>query len=93
VAGQDATRLASRMESLQEVLGEHQDSVAAQALLLKLMMAAERSGSYERVFGQLYAEESGLAHDARRAYKGALRSASTEKTRRWTRKGSRHASQ
>jgi CHAD domain-containing protein len=92
VAGQDATRLADRMESLQEVLGEHQDSVAAQALLLKLMMAAERSGSYERVFGQLYAEESGRAHDARRAYKAALRAASTEKTRRWTRKGSRHAS-
>jgi CHAD domain-containing protein len=85
VAGQDATRLAERMESLQEVLGEHQDSIAAQALLLKLMMAAERSGSYELVFGQLYAEESGRAHDARRAYKAALRRASADKTRRWTR--------
>jgi len=85
VAGRDATRLAWRMESLQEVLGEHQDSVAPQALLLKLMMAAERSGSYELVFGQLYAEESGRAHDARRAYKSALRGASAEKARRWTR--------
>ena len=85
VAGQDATRLAERMESLQEVLGEHQDSVATQALLLKLMMAAERSGSYELVFGQLYAEESGRAHDARRAYKAAMRRASAEKARRWTR--------
>jgi CHAD domain-containing protein len=85
VAGQDATRLAERMESLQEVLGEHQDSVAAQALLLKLMMAAERSGSYELAFGLLYAEESGRAHDARRAYKAALRRASAEKARHWTR--------
>ena len=84
VAGKDARRLAERMESLQEVLGEHQDSVAAQALLLKLMMAAERSGSYELIFGQLYAEESGRAHDARRAYKAALRGASAEKIRRWT---------
>jgi CHAD domain-containing protein len=84
VAGKDARRLAGRMESLQEVLGEHQDSVGAQALLLKLMMAAERSGSYELVFGQLYAEESGRAHDARRAYKVALRRASADKARRWT---------
>jgi CHAD domain-containing protein len=85
VAGRDATQLADRMESLQEVLGEHQDSVAAQALLLKLMMAADQSGDYELVFGQLYAEESGRAHDARRAYKAALRRASAEKARRWTR--------
>ena len=84
VVGQDATRLATRMESLQEVLGEHQDSVAAQALLLKLMMAAERTGSYDLPFGQLYAEESGRAHDARRAYKTALRRASSDKARRWT---------
>jgi hypothetical protein len=49
------------------------------------MMAAERSGDYEIVFGQLYAEESGRAHDARRAYKAALRRASADKARRWTR--------
>jgi CHAD domain-containing protein len=85
VAGRDATQLADRMESLQEVLGEHQDSVDAQALLLKLMMAADQSGDYELVFGQLYAEESGRAHDARRGYKAALRRASAEKARRWTR--------
>jgi CHAD domain-containing protein len=85
VAGQDATRLAERMESLQEVLGEHQDSVAAQALLLKLMMASDQSGDYELAFGRLYAEESGRAHDARRAYKAALRRASAAKARRWTR--------
>jgi CHAD domain-containing protein len=85
VAGQDATRLAERMKSLQEVLGEHQDSVAAQGLLLKLMMASDQSGDYELVFGQLYAEESGRALDARRAYKAALRRASAEKARRWTR--------
>jgi CHAD domain-containing protein len=85
VAGQDATRLVERMKSLQEVLGEHQDSVAAQGLLLKLMMASDQSGDYDLAFGQLYAEESGRAHDARRAYKAALRRASAEKARRWTR--------
>ena len=85
VTGQDATRLADRMKSLQEVLGEHQDSVAAQGLLLKLMMASDQSGDYDLAFGQLYAEESGRAHDARRAYKAALRRASAEKARRWTR--------
>jgi len=85
VADGDASQLVDRMKSLQEVLGDHQDSVAAQALLLKLMMASDQSGDYELVFGQLYAEESGRAHDARRSYKAALRRASAEKARRWTR--------
>jgi CHAD domain-containing protein len=85
VAGQDATRLAERMKSLQEVLGEHQDSVAAQGLLLKLMMASDQSGDFDLAFGELYAEESGRAHDARRVYKAALGRASAEKAGRWTR--------
>lgn len=53
--------------------------------LLKLMMAAHLSGDYELVFGMLYPEESSRAPDARRAYKAALRRASTERTQRWTR--------
>jgi CHAD domain-containing protein len=89
VAGQDAMRLAERMKSLQEVLGEHQDSVAAQGLLLKFMMASDQSGDFDLAFGQLYAEESGRAHDARRVYKATLRRACAEKARRWTRSDTR----
>ena len=84
VSGKPAKRLANRMEALQDVLGEHQDSVAAQALLLELGMAANKSGENGFTFGLMYALERGRATDARRAYATALRRASTRRTRRWT---------
>jgi CHAD domain-containing protein len=85
VAGKPARRMATRMESLQNVLGEHQDSVTAQALLLELTMTDHLSGENGFAFGLLYAQERVRADDARRAYKPALRKASTGKTRQWTR--------
>jgi CHAD domain-containing protein len=84
VSGKPATRLAERMEALQNVLGEHQDSVAAQSLLLQLAMAAQVSGENGFTFGLLYAQERARADDARRAYEPALRKASTTRARRWT---------
>ena len=84
VSGKPATRLAEAMEALQDVLGEHQDSVAAQSLLLELAMAAQASGENGFTFGLLYAQERTRANDARRAYATALRRASTRRTRRWT---------
>jgi CHAD domain-containing protein len=85
VAGDPATELADRMEALQDVLGEHQDSVAARALLLELSVAAHRAGEDEFTYGLFYAQELTLADEARGAYGRALRKASTRKTRRWTR--------
>jgi CHAD domain-containing protein len=85
VAGKLARRLADRMRSLQDVLGEHQDSVAAQALLLELAVAAHLSGEDGFTFGLLHAQERTRANNARRAYGPALRKASTTRTRRWTR--------
>jgi CHAD domain-containing protein len=73
------------MESLQNVLGEHQDSVTAQSLLLELAMTDQLSAENGFVFGLLYAQERARADVARRAYKPALRKASAEKARRWTR--------
>ena len=84
VAGKPARRLATRMESLQNVLGEHQDSVTAQALLLELTMADRLSAENGFAFGLLYAQERARADDARRAYRPALRKASAGKARRWT---------
>jgi CHAD domain-containing protein len=84
VAGKPARRLADRMRSLQDVLGEHQDSVAAQALLLELAVAAHLSGEDGFTFGLLHAQERTRANNARRAYGPALRKASTTRTRRWT---------
>ncbi|MEP7368947.1 MAG: CYTH and CHAD domain-containing protein, partial [Dermatophilaceae bacterium] len=44
VAGRPAIALADRMEELQDVLGEHQDSVAVRTLLLELSAAAQAAG-------------------------------------------------
>lgn len=84
VAGKPAKRMATRMESLQNVLGEHQDSVTAEALLLELTMTDHLSAENGFAFGLLYAQERARAHDARRAYRPALRKASAGKARRWT---------
>ena len=82
VASDPATELAGRMEALQDVLGEHQDSVAARALLLELTVAAHLAGEEEFTYGLLYAHELTLADEARGAYRRALKKASTRKTRR-----------
>ena len=84
VAAKPAQRMATRMESLQNVLGEHQDSVTAQALLLELTMTDHLSGEDGFAFGLLYAQERARANHARSAYIPALRKASAGKTRRWT---------
>jgi len=84
VAGKPARRLANRMKALQDVLGEHQDSVAAQAQLLELAIGAQQAGESGFTYGLMYAQERVRANDARRAYATALRRASTRRTRRWT---------
>jgi len=84
VAGDPATEFADRMEALQDLLGEHQDSVAARALLLELGAAAHLAGEEGFTYGLLYAHELALADDAREAYVRALKRASTRKTRKWT---------
>src|SRR5450759_5050744 len=84
VAGTPATELAEGMEALQDVLGEHQDSVAARALLLELSVAALLAGEDGFTYGLLYAQELALAEEARGAYGRALRRASTRKVRQWT---------
>jgi len=84
VAGKPARRLANRMKALQDVLGEHQDSVAAQAQLLELAIGAQQAGESGFTYGLIYAQERVRASDARHAYETALRRASTRRTRRWT---------
>ena len=84
VAGKPARRLANRMKALQDVLGEHQDCVAAQALLLELAIGAQQAGESGFTYGLIYAQERVRANDARHAYETALRRASTRRTRRWT---------
>jgi CHAD domain-containing protein len=84
VAGDPATELADSMEALQDLLGEHQDSVAARVLLRELNVAAHLAGEDDFTYGLLYAHELTLAEEARGAYRRALRRASTRKVRQWT---------
>jgi CHAD domain-containing protein len=85
VVGRPAWRLADRMKALQDVLGEHQDCVAARALLLELATAANLNGENGFTYGLMHEQEGVIADEARRAYEPALRKASTRKTRRWAR--------
>ncbi|MDQ1483959.1 MAG: hypothetical protein QOF35_2035, partial [Actinomycetota bacterium] len=87
VAGKSAKRLAKAMMAVQDILGEHQDTVASRDLLRKIGMTAHRSGENAFTFGLLYAVERARAADALRAYEPALRRASRKRARRWTHRG------
>jgi CHAD domain-containing protein len=82
VIGKPARRLADRMTALQDVLGEHQDSVVARALLLELAAAAHLSGENGFTYGLMHEQERAIADEARRSYGPALRKATaTKKTK------------
>jgi CHAD domain-containing protein len=85
VSGKPAKRLAKRMEALQELLGEHQDSVTARVLLRDLGVAAHLAGESGFTFGLLHREEGVRADYARGKYEATLHNATTENVLRWTR--------
>jgi CHAD domain-containing protein len=84
VCGRPAARLAKRMEALQDVLGENQDSVAACQVLHEIGVAAHQAGENGFTFGLLYGLERSRGEAAQRAYWPALRAASRKGVRRWT---------
>ena len=81
--GKDASRAASRAEALQDVLGEHQDSVRSQDALRQLGVTAHLSGENGFSFGLLLGAERqraaaadaahGEAYDAPRRRRPAAR--------------------
>jgi CHAD domain-containing protein len=82
--GKDAAVLASRTEDVQEVLGEHQDSVVAQALLRDLSLAAhEAPDESSFTFGLLIGLEQTRARDARADLEDVWRRLSRKRHRRW----------
>lgn len=85
VCGKPATRLAKRMEHLQEVLGEHQDSVMSGQVLRELGVVAHLSGENGFTFGLLHGLERSRGEAAQCGYRPALRAASKKSVRRWTR--------
>ena len=79
VAGPDAASFAKAAARLQTVLGEHQDSVTAQAWL----RAAKVTGRRAFVAGELIALERIAAADARAAWPQAWQSLDRKKLRDW----------
>jgi CHAD domain-containing protein len=84
-AGKNASRLASRLEDLQDLLGQHQDAVTARTLHRQLGAAAHAAGENGFTFGMLWAEEDAAARAAQAGYPEALRRATRSKMTRWTR--------
>ena len=64
VLGEGAVLLAAGLEDVQEVLGEHRDSVLAAELLVELARSPNTDGVAGFIFGRLHAVEQALAHGA-----------------------------
>jgi CHAD domain-containing protein len=84
VFGPKAVRYAAAMEHLQEVLGEHQDSLVTRQVLRQLGDRAHRAGENGFTFGRLHGLESGRADQDEAAYLEAVR-AVAGKPPRWLR--------
>jgi CHAD domain-containing protein len=79
VYGSEAADFAAAMESMQELLGEHQDSTVSRQLLRRLG-AGNRNGF---TFGVMYGGEAERAHQARAQLPAVWERASAKRLRRW----------
>ncbi|MFI6771003.1 CHAD domain-containing protein [Streptomyces sp. NPDC050355] len=64
--GRPAKKFAKRTKRLQQLLGDHQDSVVARGALRELATQAQRAGEGAFTFGLLYGREEALAADRER---------------------------
>ena len=71
--GQRARGMARRAEAVQDLLGEHQDSVTARSLLRQLGVQAHLAGENGYTFGVLYGMEDCRAGGVGAEYKPAVR--------------------
>ncbi|MGY4974164.1 CYTH and CHAD domain-containing protein [Streptomyces nigrescens] len=65
--GRPAKKFAKRTKRVQQLLGDHQDSVVARATLRELATQAQQAGEGGFTFGLLYGREEALAADRERA--------------------------
>ncbi|GAA1149769.1 CYTH and CHAD domain-containing protein [Kribbella jejuensis] len=68
VLGDDATQLATRAEEVQEILGEHQDSVVSRTLLHTLALEVFAEGGNPFTYGRLHAAEEARGNTSREAF-------------------------
>jgi len=85
VVGKRAERFAAAMEEVQDVLGEHRDSIVTQEVLTGTVAAAREAGEDTFALGRVFGLEEAHAAQAAATYAGAWRAASRKKLRRWTR--------
>ncbi|MFD8549053.1 CHAD domain-containing protein [Streptomyces sp. NPDC059649] len=64
--GKPAKKFAKRIKKLQQLLGDHQDSVVARGALRELAIQAHRAGEGGFTFGLLYGREEALAAERER---------------------------
>lgn len=86
VFGNRATQLAARAEALQELLGEHQDSVVSRATLYELGVRAHETGANAFTFGLLYAAEISRAGVVEQRYPDVLAQLPRKDLGAWLRK-------
>lgn len=84
VFGRRARAFATAMEGLQEVLGEHQDSVVMRERLVDLARHDTAPGA-AFAYGRLYAHEEARGALAEKHFKAAWRTSSKKSLRRWLR--------
>ncbi|NIK54834.1 CYTH and CHAD domain-containing protein [Kribbella shirazensis] len=68
VLGDEAAELAARAEEVQEVLGEHQDSVVSRDLLRQLALQVYAEGGNPFTYGRLHAAEEARGTSSRDAF-------------------------
>ena len=85
VLGKDARRLAASAESVQDVLGEHQDSVVTREALRQLGVTAHGASENGFTFGLLHGLEAGRADAADGRFAETWATASRPKVLKWLR--------
>ncbi len=83
VFGDDAATFAAAMESVQEVLGTHQDGVVTRGKLREMGMRAHGAGENAFSYGLLAGLEEAAAEQAMAAYADTWRRASRKRLRVW----------
>ncbi|MET7799551.1 CYTH and CHAD domain-containing protein [Streptomyces decoyicus] len=79
--GRPAKKFAQRIKRVQQLLGDHQDSVVARGALRELATQAHQAGEGGFTFGLLYGREEALAADRERELPGRWEKASRRKYR------------
>lgn len=83
VLGRRAVRLGAAATELQEVLGEHQDSVVTRDVLRQLGAAGSRAGHNGFTFGRLHGLEEARAEQRGEQWRATWSRVSRPKLRRW----------